>query len=160
MKNTWDLMKEVAKDEVRKRGDYTELAELKKVEREANKRLGYKSKLDRLVENPPKHLKPEPILKYIDRVKDGGDPFRYASYADGQEKSDITGQKNPNYNALPKDMFQRILPLPKNKKVKFEPLNLPFLPTEFDEPKPKPRKEIKRPKAEGIVSVLNLNRLG
>ena len=29
MKNTWDLMKEVAKDEVRKRGDYTELAELK-----------------------------------------------------------------------------------------------------------------------------------
>ena len=153
MKNTWDLMKEVAKDEVRKRGDYTELAELKKVEREANKRLGYKSKLDRLVENPPKHLKPEPILKYIDRVKDGGDPFKYESW---------NGKTSPDekYNALPKDMFQKILPLPKNKKVKFEPLNLPFLPTEFDEPKPKPRKEIKRPKAEGIVSVLNLNRLG
>ena len=50
MKNTWDLMKEVAKDEVRKRGDYTELAELKKVERDANKRMGYKSKLDRLIE--------------------------------------------------------------------------------------------------------------
>ena len=124
------------------------------------KELQYKSKLDRLVENPPKHLKPEPILKYIDRVKAGGDPFRYASYADGQEKSDITGQKNPNYNALPKDMFQRILPLPKNKKVKFEPLKYEYLPMEFDEPKPKPKKEIKRPKAEGIVSVLNLNRLG
>ena len=153
MKNTWDLMKEVAKDEVRKRGDYTELAELKKVERDANKRMVYKSKLDRLVENPPKHLKPEPILKYIDRVKDGGDPFKYESW---------NGKTSPDekYNALPKDMFQRILPLPKNKKVKFEPLNLPFLPTEFDEPKPKPRKEIKRPKAEGIVSVLNLNRLG
>ena len=153
MKNTWDLMKEVAKDEVRKRGDYTELAELKKVERDANKRMVYKSKLDRLVENPPKHLKPEPNLKYIDRVKDGGDPFKYESW---------NGKTSPDekYNALPKDMFQRILPLPKNKKVKFEPLNLPFLPTEFDEPKPKPRKEIKRPKAEGIVSVLNLNRLG
>ena len=153
MKNTWDLMKEVAKDEVRKRGDYTELAELKKVERDANKRMGYKSKLDRLIENPPKHLKPEPILKYIDRVKDGGDPFKYESW---------NGKTSPDekYNALPKDMFQRILPLPKNKKVKFEPLNLQFLPTEFDEPKPKPRKEIKRPKAEGIVSVLNLNRLG
>ena len=153
MKNTWDLMKEVAKDEVRKRGDYTELAELKKVEREANKRLGYKSKLDRLVENPPKHLKPEPILKYIDRVKDGGDPFKYESW---------NGKTSPDekYNALPKDMFQRILPLPKNKKVKFEPLKYEYLPMEFDEPKPKPKKEIKRPKAEGIVSVLNLNRLG
>ena len=153
MKNTWDLMKEVAKDEVRKRGDYTELAELKKVEREANKRLGYKSKLDRLVENPPKHLKPEPILKYIDRVKDGGDPFKYESW---------NGKTSPDekYNALPKDMFQKILPLPKNKKVKFEPLKYEYLPMEFDEPKPKPKKEIKRPKAEGIVSVLNLNRLG
>ena len=109
MKNTWDLMKEVAKDEVRKRGDYTELAELKKVERDANKRMGYKSKLDRLIENPPKHLKPEPILKYIDRVKDGGDPFKYESW---------NGKTSPDekYNALPKDMFQRILPLPKIKK--------------------------------------------
>ena len=153
MKNTWDLMKEVAKDEVRKRGDYTELAELKKVEREANKRLGYKSKLDRLVENPPKHLKPEPILKYIDRVKDGGDPFKYESW----NGNTIPDEK---YNALPKDMFQRILPLPKNKKVIFESLKYEYLPMEFDEPKPKPKKEIKRPKAEGIVSVLNLNRLG
>ena len=153
MKNTWDLMKEVAKDEVRKRGDYTELAELKKVERDANKRMGYKSKLDRLIENPPKHLKPEPILKYIDRVKDGGDPFKYESW---------NGKTSPDekYNSLPKDMFQRILPLPKNKKVKFEPLKYEYLPMEFDEPKPKPKKEIKRPKAEGIVSVLNLNRLG
>ena len=153
MKNTWDLMKEVARDQVRKRGDYTELAELKKVERDANKRMGYKSKLDRLVENPPKHLKPEPILKYIDRVKDGGDPFKYESW---------NGKTSPDekYNALPKDMFQKILPLPKNKKVKFEPLKYEYLPMEFDEPKPKPKREIKRPKAEGIVSVLNLNRLG
>ena len=154
MKNTWDLMKEVAKDEVRKRGDYTELAELKKVERDANNRMVYKSKLDRLVENPPKHLKPEPILKYIDRVKDGGAPFKYESW---------NGKTSPDekYNALPKDMFQKMVPLPKIKKrIKIEPLNLPFLPTEFDEPKPKAKREIKRPKAEGIVSVLNLNRLG
>ena len=75
MKNTWDLMKEVAKDEVRKRGDYTELAELKKVEREANKRLGYKSKLERLVENPPKHLKPEPLKD--GRHDHGCDMLRY-----------------------------------------------------------------------------------
>ena len=58
-------------------------------------------------------------------------------------------------------MFQKMVPLPKIKKrIKIEPLNLPFLPTEFDEPKPKAKREIKRPKAEGIVSVLNLNRLG
>ena len=126
----------------------------KMVNETKRKKVEYKSKLDRLVENPPKHLKPEPILKYIDRVKDGGDPFKYESW---------NGKTSPDekYNALPKDMFQKILPLPKiKKKIKFEPLNLPFLPTEFDEPKPKPRKEIKRPKAEGIVSVLNLNRLG
>ena len=126
---------------------------LERPKEKKEKEVGYKSKLDRLVENPPPHLKPEPILKYIDRVKDGGDPFKYESW---------NGKTSPDekYNALPKDMFQKILPLPKNKKVKFEPLNLPFLPTEFDEPKPKPKKEIKRPKAEGIVSVLNLNRLG
>ena len=58
-------------------------------------------------------------------------------------------------------MFQKMVPLPKIKKrIKIEPLNLPFLPTEFDEPNPKAKREIKRPKAEGIVSVLNLNRLG
>ena len=124
------------------------------MEREANKRMGYKSKLDRLIENPPQHLKkPEPILKYIDRVKDGGAPFRYQSW----NGKDVPDEK---YNALPKDMFQKILPLPKNKKVKFEPLKYEYLPMEFDEPTPKPKKEIKRPKAEGIVSVLNLNRLG
>ena len=126
---------------------------LERPKEKKEKEVGYKSKLDRLVENPPPHLKPEPILKYIDRVKDGGDPFKYESW---------NGKTVPDekYNALPKDMFQRILPLPKNKKVKFEPLKYEYLPMEFDEPKPKPKKEIKRPKAEGIVSVLNLNRLG
>ena len=127
---------------------------LERPKEKKEKEVGYKSKLDRLVENPPPHLKPEPILKYIDRVKDGGDPFKYESW---------NGKTSPDekYNALPKDMFQKILPLPKIKKrIKIEPLNLPFLPTEFDEPKPRPKKEIKRPKAEGIVSVLNLNRLG
>ena len=86
-------------------------------------------------------------------MKDGGDPFKYESW---------NGKTSPDekYNALPTDMFQKILPLPKNKKVKFEPLKYEYLPMEFDEPKPKPKKEIKRPKAEGIVSVLNLNRLG
>ena len=127
---------------------------LERPKEKKEKEVGYKSKLDRLVENPPPHLKPEPILKYIDRVKDGGDPFRYQSW----NGKDVPDEK---YNALPKDMFQKILPLPKIKKrIKIEPLNLPFLPTEFDEPKPKAKREIKRPKAEGIVSVLNLNRLG
>ena len=127
---------------------------LERPKEKKEKEVGYKSKLDRLVENPPPHLKPEPILKYIDRVKDGGDPFKYESW---------NGKTSPDekYNALPKDMFQKILPLPKiKKKIKIEPLNLPYLPTEFDEPKPKAKREIKRPKAEGIVSVLNLNRLG
>ena len=127
---------------------------LERPKEKKEKEVGYKSKLDRLVENPPPHLKPEPILKYIDRVKDGGAPFRYQSW----HGKDVPDEK---YNALPKDMFQKILPLPKIKKrIKIEPLNLPFLPTEFDEPKPKAKREIKRPKAEGIVSVLNLNRLG
>ena len=127
---------------------------LERPKEKKEKEVGYKSKLDRLVENPPPHLKPEPILKYIDRVKDGGDPFKYESW---------NGKTSPDekYNALPKDMFQKMVPLPKIKKrIKIEPLNLPFLPTEFDEPKPKAKREIKRPKAEGIVSVLNLNRLG
>ena len=127
---------------------------LERPKEKKEKEVGYKSKLDRLVENPPPHLKPEPILKYIDRVKDGGDPFKYESW---------NGKTTPDdkYNALPKDMFQKMVPLPKIKKrIKIEPLNLPFLPTEFDEPKPKAKREIKRPKAEGIVSVLNLNRLG
>ena len=127
---------------------------LERPKEKKEKEAGYKSKLDRLVENPPPHLKPEPILKYIDRVKDGGDPFKYESW---------NGKTSPDekYNALPKDMFQKMVPLPKIKKrIKIEPLNLPFLPTEFDEPKPKAKREIKRPKAEGIVSVLNLNRLG
>ena len=127
---------------------------LERPKEKKEKEVGYKSKLDRLVENPPPHLKPEPILKYIDRVKDGGDPFRYQSW----NGKDVPDEK---YNALPKDMFQKMVPLPKIKKrIKIEPLNLPFLPTEFDEPKPKAKREIKRPKAEGIVSVLNLNRLG
>ena len=43
-KSMWDLMKEDAKDAARKKGDYTELAELKKVERDAEKRMGYTSK--------------------------------------------------------------------------------------------------------------------
>ena len=127
---------------------------LERPKEKKEKEVGYKSKLDRLVENPPPHLKPEPILDYIERVKKDSDPYKYESW---------NGNTTPDdkYNALPKDMFQKMVPLPKIKKrIKIEPLNLPFLPTEFDEPKPKPRKEIKRPKAEGIVSVLNLNRLG
>ena len=124
---------------------------LERPKEKKEKEVGYKSKLDRLVE---KHSKPEPILDYIDRVKKGDDPFRYEGWH---------GKTTPDdkYNALPKDMFQKMVPLPKIKKrIKIEPLNLPFLPTEFDEPKPKAKREIKRPKAEGIVSVLNLNRLG
>ena len=127
---------------------------LERPKEKKEKEVGYKSKLDRLVENPPPHLKPEPILDYIERVKKDSDPYKYESW---------NGKTTPDdkYNALPKDMFQKMVPLPKIKKrIKIEPLNLPFLPTEFDEPKPKPKREIKRPKAEGIVSVLNLNRLG
>ena len=127
---------------------------LERPKEKKEKEVGYKSKLDRLVENPPPHLKPEPILDYIDRVRGGSDPFKYQSW---------NGKTTPDdkYNALPKDMFQKMVPLPKIKKrIKIEPLNLPFLPTEFDEPKPKAKREIKRPKAEGIVSVLNLIRLG
>ena len=62
-------------------------------------------------------------------------------------------------------LLNDLLPLPKNKynhskpKVKIEPLKYEYLPMEFDEPV-KPKKEIKRPKAEGIVSVLNINRIG
>ena len=150
MKSTWDIMKEDAKDTARKKGDYTELAELKKVERDANKRMGYKSKLDRLVENPPQHLKkPEPILDYIERVKKGGDPFKYEGW---------NGKTTPDEpNALPKDLqFKKPKPI---KKVKFEPLKYEYLPMEFDEPV-RPKKEIKRPKAEGIASVLNFHRIG
>lgn len=127
---------------------------LERPKEKKEKEVGYKSKLDRLVENPPPHLKPEPILDYIERVKKDSDPYKYESW---------NGKTTPDdkYNALPKDMFQKMVPLPKIKKrIKIEPLNLPFLPTEFDEPKPKAKREIKRPKAEGIVSVLNLNRLG
>ena len=127
---------------------------LERPKEKKEKEVGYKSKLDRLVENPPPHLKPEPILDYIERVKQDSDPYKYESW---------NGKTTPDdkYNALPKDMFQKMVPLPKIKKrIKIEPLNLPFLPTEFDEPKPKAKREIKRPKAEGIVSVLNLNRLG
>ena len=124
---------------------------LERPKEKKEKEVGYKSKLDQLVE---KHSKPEPILDYIDRVKKGDDPFRYEGWH---------GKTTPDdkYNALPKDMFQKMVPLPKIKKrIKIDPLNLPFLPTEFDEPKPRLKREIKRPKAEGIVSVLNLNRLG
>ena len=127
---------------------------LERPKEKKEKEVGYKSKLDRLVDNPPPHLKPEPILDYIERVKKDSDPYKYESW---------NGKTTPDdkYNALPKDMFQKMVPLPKIKKrIKIEPLNLPFLPTEFDEPKPKAKREIKRPKAEGIVSVLNLNRLG
>ena len=127
---------------------------LERPKEKKEKEVGYKSKLDRLVENPPPHLKPEPILDYIERVKKDSDPYKYESW---------NGKTTPDdkYNALPKDMFQKMVPLPKIKKrIKIEPLNLPFLPTEFDEPKPKPKREIKRPKAEGIVSVLRFNRLG
>ena len=127
---------------------------LERPKEKKEKEVVYKSKLDRLVENPPPHLKPEPILDYIERVKKDSDPYKYESW---------NGKTTPDdkYNALPKDMFQKMVPLPKIKKrIKIEPLNLPFLPTEFDEPKPKAKREIKRPKAEGIVSVLNLNRLG
>ena len=127
---------------------------LERPKEKKEKDVGYKSKLDQLVENPPPHLKPEPILDYIERVKKDSDPYKYESW---------NGKTTPDdkYNALPKDMFQKMVPLPKIKKrIKIEPLNLPFLPTEFDEPKPKAKREIKRPKAEGIVSVLNLNRLG
>ena len=127
---------------------------LERPKEKKEKEVGYKSKLDRLVENPPPHLKPEPILDYIERVKKDSDPYKYESW---------NGKTVPDekYNALPKDMFQKMVPLPKIKKrIKIEPLNLPFLPTEFDEPKPKPKREIKRPKPEGIVSVLRFNRLG
>ena len=67
---------------------------LERPKEKKEKEVGYKSKLDRLVENPPPRLKPEPILKYIDRVKDGGDPFKYESWI---------GKTSPDekYNALP-----------------------------------------------------------
>ena len=93
---------------------------LERPKEKKEKEVGYKSKLDRLVE---KHSKPEPILDYIDRVKKGDDPFRYEGWH---------GKTTPDdkYNALPKDMFQKMVPLPKIKKrIKIEPLNLPFLPT-------------------------------
>ena len=104
-KNTWDIMTELAREDVKKRGDYTELAKLKKVERDAEKRMGKE-----------KEKRPEPILKYIDRVKEGGDPFRYQSW---------NGRSSPDEpNELPKDLqFKNVLPLPPLKpKVKFEPL--------------------------------------
>jgi len=139
MKSTWDIMKELAREDVKKRGDYTELAKLKKVERNAEKRM-----------SKEKEKRPEPILKYIDRVKEGGDPFRYQSW---------NGRSSPDEpNELPKDLqFSKILPLPKlkyNHSIKIEPLKYEYLPMEFDEPV-KAKKEIKRPKVEGIASLLS-----
>ena len=137
-KNTWDILKEDALNTARKKGDYTELAELKKVERDAEKRM-----------SKEKEKRPEPILSYIDRVKKGGDPFKYESW---------NGRSSPDEpNELPKDLqFKKPKPI---KKVKFEPLKYEYLPMEFDEPV-RPKKEIKRPKAEGIASVLNFHRIG
>jgi hypothetical protein len=71
----------------------------------------YKSKLERLAESPQ---------------------YKYEGFADGQKQSDVTGQKNPNYKPPPKDFFEKLLPLPKNKYPKkliakkpkpIEPLN-------------------------------------
>ena len=154
-KTMWDLMKEDAKDTARKKGDYTELAELKKVERDAEKRMGYTSKLDRLVK---KHSKPEPILDYIERVKKGDDPFRYEGW------HGKTTHDEPN--ALPKDLqFSKILPLPPIKKkpainFKLEPLpmdvdlleeqNKIYFDSVLDKEDVKPKKET------GIAGLLKL----
>jgi len=143
-KNTWDILKEDALNTARKKGDYTELAELKKVERDAEKRM-----------SKEKEKRPEPILSYIDRVKAGGDPFKYESW---------NGRSSPDEpNELPKDLqFSKILPLPKLKynhskpKVKLKPLKFEWLPTEFDEPV-KPKKDVK-PKIDrtGIAGLIKI----
>ena len=99
----------------------------------------YKSKLERVMELPQ---------------------YKYENWAQDQKWSDVTKQKNPNYKPPPKKFFEHLLPLPPIKKVKFEPLKYEYLPMEFDVEPIKAKKEIKRPKAEGIVSVLNLDKLG
>ena len=99
----------------------------------------YKSKLERVMELPQ---------------------YKYENWAQDQKWSDVTKQKNPNYKPPPKKFFENLLPLPPIKKVKFEPLKYEYLPMEFDVEPLQAKKEIKRPKAEGIVSVLNLDKLG
>ena len=68
---------------------------------EKNK-LTYKSKLDRLIE---KEKRPEDIVKYVERVAAGGDPWKYESYSGSSSPQDP-------------EFFQKKLPVKKLRSKK------------------------------------------